>query len=205
MTGTKAFWLYRRAMGAVALAARFVAGGILVALVVLLAYSGVRGGLVAVGPAVARVLPGLGQAMARLGNALPQGLWITEVAEFALVPIGFLGAALALRARAHQGLDAVTRLFPRWLERGTEVFVWAVVGGFGGVLAWLGALYVASNYGVGGGLASAPVPKWPFYLSYPAAGALFVLFAVEGLLDAILGEARPPEGASAAAAPEQPE
>ncbi len=185
-----------RFFGVVAAVAQVLAGAILATLVVLLAYSGVQGAAITLGPRVAGLWPGPGERITALGAALPQPLWITEVAEFGLLPIGFLGAGLALRARRHQGIDALTRLFPKRLERATDLFVWAVLAVFGGVFTWLGIGYVGQVIAVGGTLASADVPKWPFYLCYPAAGVLFTLFALEALVETLLGRPVSPSEAA---------
>jgi C4-dicarboxylate transporter DctQ subunit len=114
--------------------------------------------------------------------------WLTEAAEFGLVPLALLGAAVALRARAHHGVDALVRLLPGRARRIVDGTVWALLAAFGAGFAYLGAGYVASAAGVGGTLATVAVPKWPFYLAYPAAGVLFALFALEALLAVVAGE-----------------
>jgi len=111
-----------------------------------------------------------------------QVLWLTEAAEHGLIQLAMLGAALALRAGAHQGIDALTGVMPPPLRRLLAAVNWLLIAGFGGLLAVLGAMYVATTASVGAKFASADVPTWPFYLCYPLAGGLLALFAFEKLL-----------------------
>jgi TRAP-type C4-dicarboxylate transport system permease small subunit len=93
-----------------------------------------------------------------------------------------LGAALALRAGAHQGVDALTRLFPKRLQRTVETIDWLLIAAFGVYFAVCGVAYVQATAADGGRLDTLDVPRWPFYVCYPLAGVLFTVFAVEKLL-----------------------
>jgi C4-dicarboxylate transporter DctQ subunit len=150
----------------VATVVALAAGAVLLGQVVLLTWSVVQG----------------------VGQFRHQAHWLEEIVEFALLEVGFLGAAVALRERAHQGVDAMVHLLPRRAQQVIEVIDWIVLAGFGVVFARLGWLYVAETVAIGGDLSVAPLPKWPFYCVYPLTGALFVLFAVENALRALRGE-----------------
>jgi TRAP-type C4-dicarboxylate transport system permease small subunit len=152
---------FKRMTGAVARAVETLASAMLLAMVLMLGYACVQG----------------------IAGWRQQVQWLTEVAEYALLPVGFLGAALAVRRRAHQGIDAVTALLPARWQRGVDAVVWTLVAVFGAVFAWLGGLYVLANIREGGPLVTANLPKWWFYLCYPLSGSLFSLFALEALLD----------------------
>jgi TRAP-type C4-dicarboxylate transport system permease small subunit len=184
--------LFGRAVRRLALVVQAAAVVVLVAMVALLAWSGVLGGLRVVGGWLTAAGPGAREALGRgllaaLGWLGEAPLWVTETSEFALLAITFLGAAIALRERAHQGVDVLTRALPPALRRATDRFVWVATGLFGIALAWLGTAYVAHHAAVGGALDSVALPKWLLYLCYPVSGGLIALFSLEGLL-----EGRPP-------------
>jgi TRAP-type C4-dicarboxylate transport system permease small subunit len=105
--------------------------------------------------------------------------WYDEIARLCFVWVIFLGAAVAVRRRAHFRLHLlIDRLSPR-ARRGTEVVVCLCVIGFAGAL-------------VAGGFAIAPVALrqttdameismlW-FFGALPVGGALMILFALPQL------------------------
>ena len=152
---------YRLAMSALAVFAEVVAGAVLIAQVLFLAFNCVQG----------------------LLGLHAQLQWLSEATEFGLLTLALFGAALALRLRAHQGLDVLSLvLSPRHLKL-TDTLAWLLIAGFGVLFAHRGALYVLSHQATGATLASVQVAKWPFYLCYPISGALFALFALEAVLD----------------------
>ncbi len=122
-------------------------------------------------------------AVQNLGGWQRQALWLQEMAQYGLVQLAMLGAAVALRAGAHQGVDALTAVFPKPVQRVVEAINWVIIVAFGLYFAWCGLAYVRATAADGGTLDSIPLPKWIFYLCYPAAGALFAAFGVEKLLD----------------------
>jgi len=127
-----------------------------------------------------------------------QVLWLEEIAQLGLIQLATLGAALALRAGAHQGVDALTRLFPRRLRRAVEAIDWVLIGLFGVYFAICGWAYVQATAADGGRLDTLAIPRWPFYLCYPLAGVLFAVFAVEKLLSPRESEAAPSDHVPAA-------
>ncbi|MFP4054234.1 MAG: TRAP transporter small permease [Phycisphaerae bacterium] len=131
-------------------------------------------------------------AVQNLGGWAGQVLWLEEIARFGLVQLATLGAAVALRAEAHQGVDALTQVFPARVQRTVEKLDWLIIAAFGAWFAWCGLLYVLDIRADGGTLDSIALPKWIFYVCYPLAGALFTAFGLEKLL-AMLVESPPAE------------
>lgn len=152
---------FRRAVRGVCRAVAVFTGAVLLGQVGLLTYSAAQG----------------------IGGFERQIHWLAEVVEFCLLQVGFLGAAVALRHRAHQGIDALVLILPAGVQRWIERVNCVLLLGFGAAFGWLGVHYVEAMYARGGSLAVAPLPKWPFYLVFPLAGALLALFAAEQLLD----------------------
>jgi TRAP-type C4-dicarboxylate transport system permease small subunit len=131
-------------------------------------------------------------AVQNLGGWEGQVLWLEEIARFGLVQLATLGAAVALRAEAHQGVDALTRVFPPRVRRTVEMLDWLIIAAFGAWFAFCGILYVMHTRADGGTLDSISLPKWLFYVCYPLAGLLFTAFGLEKLL-ALATEKRPPD------------
>jgi len=142
-----------------------VAAGILAAMVALLAFGPVQAAL------------GLGRPIQ----------WLTELAEYGLLQLAFLGGALALRRGSHPALGTVVERLPARTRRMMSAAAHVATGTLGALLVVLGAGYVLSSYAVGGPLDTIALPKWPFYLCYPIGGALIVAFSAGHL-------ARPPGG-----------
>ncbi len=172
-----------RLAGWVARAIEILAGAILVCMVGMLTYSAVQ----------------------NAAGWRGQVLWLEEIAQLGLIQLAALGAALALRAGAHQGVDALTRLFPRRVRRVVETIDWVLIGVFGVYFAVCGLAYVQATAADGGRLDTLAIPRWPFYLCYPLAGVLFAVFAVEKLLSPRESEASPadevPDASDASTAP----
>ena len=122
------------------------------------------------------LLLSFGPVQAWLGLGVPIQ-WLTELAEYGLLQLAFLGGALALRRRAHPALDVVVGgLSPR-ARRRIGLATHLATATLGAVLLVLGAAYVAASFAVGGPLDTIAWPKWPFYLCYPIGGALIAAFS----------------------------
>lgn len=146
----------------VALLARLVevlAGVILVVQVLMLTYSVVQG----------------------VFEIRPQLLWLSEVTRMGLIPLALLGMALALRSRAHQGIDALTILLPARVQVVVETFDWLVLAAFGAFFAHRGWLYLVDIHGQQERLTNIDWPAWPFYICFPVAGVLVAVFSLEAL------------------------
>ncbi len=114
------------------------------------------------------------QALLGLGRPVQ---WLTELAEYGLLQLAFLGGALALRRGAHPALDVFVARLPNSAQRWMAAAAEAAVALLGALLLVLGSQYVAASHAVGGPLDTVPLPKWPFYLCYPVGGALILAFA----------------------------
>jgi TRAP-type C4-dicarboxylate transport system permease small subunit len=108
--------------------------------------------------------------------------WPTEVAEYGLLQLGFLGAALALRRDAHPRVGLLVDRAPPGIRRALARTADASLLLTGLLFLFLGIDYVEAARLQGGPLDSIPWPKWPFYLCYPVGGALFASFSAGRLL-----------------------
>jgi len=126
-----------------------------------------------------------------LGAALT---WSEEFARFGLVWITFLGAGIALRRRAHVGVQAIVELFSPGVRKIVQVFTIFTVAGFLVIATFKGmelALFNMKQYSPAMGL-----PMGLVYLAIPSGCLVLIIQLAEQLLDLlrpspgkVLGEA----------------
>ncbi|MEM1117176.1 MAG: TRAP transporter small permease [Bacteroidota bacterium] len=121
-----------------------------------------------------------------------------ELATYLLLWISLLGAAYALRQRAHLGIDVVvTRLSPEARKR-ARIASYAVVALFAIVtLVVGGGILVNVTFELGQRSAAFQVPVGYVYLVLPISGLLMVWYAVVGAVETARGQAAVPEAPSA--------
>jgi TRAP-type C4-dicarboxylate transport system permease small subunit len=122
------------------------------------------------------------QIFSRYTSLIPAYIWTEEMARFCLVYAVMLGAMLAVREGTHFTVDVFPRLSPRHeamveLLSGTFILIFAFV------FLWWGweftefAIYRISEL--------AELPLWLIHMAWPIAGAVWMLFQSERMLDAI--------------------
>lgn len=126
-----------------------------------------------------------------LGAALT---WSEEFARFGLVWITFLGAGIALRRRAHVGVQAIVELFSPGVRKIVQVLTIFTVVGFLLIATFKGmelALFNMKQYSPAMGL-----PMGLVYLAIPSGCLVLIIQLAEQLLDLlrpspgkVLGEA----------------
>ncbi|UCG22338.1 MAG: TRAP transporter small permease [Deltaproteobacteria bacterium] len=126
-----------------------------------------------------------------LGAALT---WSEEFARFGLVWITFLGAGIALRRRAHVGVQVIVELFSPGVRKIVQVFTIFTVVGFLLIATFKGmelALFNMKQYSPAMGL-----PMGLVYLAIPSGCLVLIIQLAEQLLDLlrpspgkVLGEA----------------
>jgi len=130
--------------------------------------------------------------------------WIQPVAQMSLVPLGWLGAALAVRTHGHQGVDLIGLAW-KGGRRYVDSLVAAVVLIFGVCVCWFGGAYFLNQLDRGAELGvpvfGMSVGKWVFYTCYPVAGALIALFSVGNLFAPWLGDSKRDDATPPAAPP----
>jgi TRAP-type transport system small permease protein len=122
------------------------------------------------------------QIVSRYTAWIPSYIWTEELARFCLVWTVMLGAMLAIREGTHFVVDVFPRQTPRGeakLELMSGVFVLI----FAFVFLWWGweftefAIYRISEL--------AELPLWTIHMAWPIAGAVWLLFQTERMLNAI--------------------
>ena len=122
------------------------------------------------------------QIFSRYTSFIPSYIWTEEMARFCLVYAVMLGAMLAVREGTHFTVDVFPRLSPRHeamveLLSGTFILIFAFV------FLWWGweftefAIYRISEL--------AELPLWLIHMAWPIAGAVWMLFQSERMLDAV--------------------
>ncbi|MBI4568223.1 MAG: TRAP transporter small permease [Planctomycetes bacterium] len=119
--------------------------------------------------------------------------WLSEMTIQGLYWLGFMGAALAVRHRAHLGLDALSRLAPPWGRRALGAVTWVVVAAFSVEFARRGYLFLARTARGGEVLPGSGLPQAPFYWCVVISGAASAAFAVDHLLGLLAGETPRPD------------
>jgi len=113
-----------------------------------------------------------------LGAALT---WSEEFARFGLVWITFLGAGIALKRRAHMGVQAMVELFSPGVRKTVQVFSLLAVVGFLVIATLKGmelALFNMKQYSPALGL-----PMGFVYLAIPFGCLVMIIHVAEQLLD----------------------
>ncbi|MGD8867904.1 MAG: TRAP transporter small permease [Gemmatimonadales bacterium] len=114
-----------------------------------------------------------------------------ELAGFLLVWIGLLGAAYALRTRAHLGIDLLTARLDGAVGRAVAVLGHALVSLFAFLVMVVGGLrLVQLAFQLEQISAVVGFRMGYVYLVVPAAGLLMVLFSAESISAVLTGEAR---------------
>ncbi|MBY0334184.1 MAG: TRAP transporter small permease [Acetobacteraceae bacterium] len=128
------------------------------------------------------VIPVSLQIFSRYTALIPSYIWTEELARFCLVWSVMLGAMLAVREGTHFTVDVFPRLSPRGEAR-VELLAGTFVLVFAAVFLWWGweftefAFYRISEL--------AELPLWLIHMAWPIAGAVWLLFGAERMLDAV--------------------
>lgn len=95
--------------------------------------------------------------------------------------VTFLGAAAAVKRRAHLGLSILYDAVPPNARRLLDVVILVVTTGFFGIVFWYGVkvviLQVENEM-----MAALGYPSWVVGLAVPVGGGLFILRTIEGFL-----------------------
>ena len=100
--------------------------------------------------------------------------------------VTMLGAAVGVRDAGHIGLESLLILVPDSLRLKLEIVIHLLVGGFGAIMAWNGAILAESVMGYK--IPTLGLPEGVNHLPSVIAGILIVLFSLEHIFALILGE-----------------
>ena len=126
-----------------------------------------------------------------------------ELATYLLLWISLLGAAYALRRRAHLGIDIVTARLRPAARKQARVVSYGVVALFSLVaLVVGGGLLVSVTFDLGQRSAAFQVPVGYVYLALPLSGLLMAYYAAVGAAETLRGTVPPGDVSGASEPPE---
>ena len=111
--------------------------------------------------------------------------WTEEVPRYFLIWISFLGAAACIARREHVGFDLVFEALPPALRRIVASAIALMMFGFGWIMFRYGIVFV-QDFGPDL-METIPYTNYWYYTAMPVAGALFMLFALKLVIDAVRG------------------
>jgi TRAP-type C4-dicarboxylate transport system permease small subunit len=112
--------------------------------------------------------------------------WAESTALVLILYVTMLGAAVGVRDAGHIGLESLLILAPDSLRLKLEVLIHLLVGGFGAIMAWNGAILAESVMGYK--IPTLGLPEGVNHLPTVIAGILIVLFSLEHIVALIRGE-----------------
>lgn len=126
-----------------------------------------------------------------------------ELATYLLLWISLLGAAYALRQRAHLGIDVVvSRLAPQAQVR-ARVIGYVVIALFSLVAFVIGGgILVSVTFELGQRSAAFQVPVGYVYTVLPLSGVLMIIYSAVGAMELLRGETSPADASGASDLPD---
>jgi len=113
-------------------------------------------------------------------------VWAESTALVLILYVTLLGAAVGVRDAGHIGMESLLVLVPERVRNRLEILIYALVGTFGAIMAWNGAILLASvaayripTLGISEAFSQAPLV---------ISGALIVLFSLEHVIALVRGE-----------------
>lgn len=101
--------------------------------------------------------------------------WYDEVARYLFIWLCFVGAAVAVRRRAHFGVNVLVARFAPGARHASRLFCWAVVMAYGLFITWQG-IHVMDGVSVQESPALGLRLSWVF-LAVPVHGVLTLVYA----------------------------
>ena len=113
-------------------------------------------------------------------------VWAESTALVLILYVTLLGAAVGVRDAGHIGMESLLVLVPERVRNRLEILIYALVGAFGAIMAWNGAILAASvaPYKIPTLGISEAFNQAPLVIS----GALILLFSIEHVVALLRGE-----------------
>lgn len=115
--------------------------------------------------------------------------WTEELATFLMIWVGLLGASVALRLRAHLGIDVFVKKLPEKARAVTDVFGYAAVAAFSIAVLMIGGGQLVREVWVHGQTSPAlNLPMAWVYAALPVSGFFLTLYSLVLLYEKIVSE-----------------
>ncbi|MCB9945124.1 MAG: TRAP transporter small permease [Geminicoccaceae bacterium] len=144
-----------------------------------LLYKGLQGLLTLL--MMALVVPVAMQILSRYTGLIPRFIWTEEIARFCFVWIVMIGSMIAVRDGTHFDVDLLPHSSDPAVERLSRLFVYLVM-----IVAGLTFLVWGWDFAVLGSRQRSEIASLPMlsiYIAWPLAGAIWILFLIEKIMD----------------------
>jgi len=128
------------------------------------------------------IIPVSLQIFARFTELLPRYIWTEELSRFLLVWMVMIGAMVGIREGTHFTVDLFPGLKGR-AKAAADIFAGLFVLVFGAVFLWWGIEFTDFAWFRISELAE--LPLWTIHIAWPIAGASWLLFQGERMLDSL--------------------
>ncbi len=109
--------------------------------------------------------------------------WTEELAEFLMIWLGFLGACVALQAKAHPKIDYVTNKLSRENQLIVRIFSYSVVLLFSISVLLYGGYQLVYNTFITNQTSPALMIKMGYvYLAIPVTGVIMVIYSISDII-----------------------
>lgn len=129
------------------------------------------------------VIPVAMQILSRYTGIIPRYIWTEEIARFCFVWIILIGAMIAVRDATHFDVDVLPHSANWRIEFASRIFVHLAILVMAFSFLWWGW-----DFGVLGSRQISEISALPMlaiYIAWPIAGATWVLFTIEKIIDEV--------------------
>lgn len=126
------------------------------------------------------IVPVMLQIFSRYVGFIPRYIWTEELARFCFIWMIMIGAMIAVREGTHFDVDLMPVLAPKWdgmLRIVTHIAMFV----FAAVFLYFG--YQFALFGANQLSELAELPMWLIFIAWPLAGAFWLLFLLEKLVE----------------------
>lgn len=107
--------------------------------------------------------------------------WSEEIGRYLFIWITFIGAALALREKAHVAIDSFVKMMPVFLQKVVRIIAFLAMLAFSLVMTYTG--WNMLQYGAHQVSAATQMPMYYVYLVLPVSGLLIAFYILKNFYE----------------------
>lgn len=107
--------------------------------------------------------------------------WSEEIGRYLFIWITFIGAALALREKAHVAIDSFVKMMPVFLQKVVRIIAFLAMLAFSLVMTYTG--WNMLQYGTHQVSAATQMPMYYVYLVLPVSGLLIAFYILKNFYE----------------------